>query len=92
MIQLSGTKNIEIKYTGIRDGENLYEGVISHEELTKPTFHSKIKIAKVRQYSCDEVRHQIDQLIRDAEKMDDMLTVAQMRQIVPKSKSNHSEY
>lgn len=92
MIQLSGAKDIEIKYTGLRDGEKLYEEVLNHEELTMPTFHSKIKIAKVRNYSYDEVRHQIDQLIRDTEKMDDMLTVSQMKQIVPEFKSNHSKY
>ena len=46
MIQLSGAKDVEIKFTGLRDGEKLYEEVLNEEETTKPTFHPKIKIAR----------------------------------------------
>ncbi|MDE7386479.1 MAG: polysaccharide biosynthesis protein [Muribaculaceae bacterium] len=92
MIQLSGARDIEIKYTGLRDGEKLYEEVLNDEELTLPTFHSKIKIAKVRKYDFEAVREQIEQLIHDADRMDDMHTVSQMKQIVPEFKSNHSKY
>ena len=92
MIKLSGAKNIEIKYTGLRDGEKLYEEVLNDEEITIPTHHEKIKVAKVREYDFEEVKQQIDQLISDSYLYDDMATVAGMKQIVPEYVSNHSIY
>jgi FlaA1/EpsC-like NDP-sugar epimerase len=92
MIKLSGAKNIEIVYNGLRDGEKLYEEVLNDEEVTMPTFNSKIKIAKVREYDIDEVNRQIEQLVNDSYKFDNMLTVKQMKEIVPEYKSNHSVY
>ena len=92
MIKLSGAKNIEIKYTGLRDGEKLYEEVLSDQEITLPTHHEKIKVAKVREYNFDEVKQQIDQLISDSYLYDDMATVAGMKKIVPEYVSNHSVY
>ena len=92
MIKLSGAKNIEIKYTGLRDGEKLYEEVLNDEEITVPTGHEKIKVAKVREYDFEEVKQQIDQLISDSYLYDDMATVAGMKQIVPECVSNHSIY
>lgn len=92
MIKLSGAKNIEIKYTGLRDGEKLYEEVLNDQEITKPTFNKKIKIATVREYNLDEVKIHIDKLIADSYKYDDMETVANMKKIVPEYKSNHSIY
>ena len=92
MIKLSGAKNIEIKYTGLRDGEKLYEEVLNDEEITVPTGHEKIKVAKVREYDFEEVKQQIDQLISDSYLYDDMATVAGMKKIVPEYVSNHSIY
>ncbi|MBO5624794.1 MAG: polysaccharide biosynthesis protein [Prevotella sp.] len=92
MIKLSGAKNIEIKYTGLRDGEKLYEEVLNDEEITIPTGHEKIKVAKVREYDFEEVKQQIDQLISDSYLYDDMATVAGMKKIVPEYVSNHSIY
>ena len=92
MIKLSGAKNIEIKYTGLRDGEKLYEEVLNDQEITLPTHHEKIKVAKVREYNFDEVKQQIDQLISDSYLYDDMGTVAGMKKIVPEYVSNHSVY
>ena len=92
MIRLSGAKDIEIKYTGLRDGEKLYEEVLNDEEITVPTDHEKIKVAKVREYDFDEVKQQIDKLISDSYQYDDMSTVATMKKIVPEFKSNHSIY
>ena len=92
MIKLSGAKNIEIKYTGLRDGEKLYEEVLNDQEITIPTHHEKIKAAKVREYNFDEVKQQIDQLISDSYLYDDMATVAGMKKIVPEYVSNHSVY
>lgn len=63
MINLSGAKNVEIKYTGLRAGEKLYEEVLNEKESTKPSFHDKIRIAEVREYDYTEVSKQIDDLI-----------------------------
>ncbi len=92
MIRLSGAKDIEIKYTGLRDGEKLYEEVLNDEEITVPTFHPKIKIAKVREYGFDEVSEVIEDLVKTAPCSDDMQIVARMKVIVPEFKSQHSKY
>ncbi len=92
MIQLSGANDIEIKFTGLRDGEKLYEEVLNDEEITLPTFHPKIKIAKVRRFEYSEVSGDIDRLISDIRIGDDMLTVSEMKSIVPEFKSQHSKY
>lgn len=63
MIQLSGAKNVEVRFTGLRAGEKLYEEVLNDEEITLPTFHPKIKIAKVREYDYDTVCQDIDELV-----------------------------
>lgn len=92
MIQLSGAKNVEIKFTGLRDGEKLYEEVLNNEEITKPTFHKKIKIAQVRQYDYNDVSKQINKLVETSYHYDDMETVRIMKQIVPEYKSKNSVY
>lgn len=92
MINLSGAKNVEIKYTGLRAGEKLYEEVLNEKESTKPSFHDKIRIANVREYDYTEVSKQIDDLIEKSKLYDDMLTVKIMKEIVPEYKSNNSIY
>jgi FlaA1/EpsC-like NDP-sugar epimerase len=92
MKALSGAKNVEIKITGLRDGEKLYEEVLNELEGTKPSFHEKIRIAEVRQYDYDEVCKDIDELIEISKRYDNMATVAKMKEIVPEFKSNHSVY
>lgn len=92
MINLSGAKNVEIKYTGLRAGEKLYEEVLNEKESTKPSFHDKIRIAEVRQYDYTEVSKQIDDLIEKSKLYDEMLTVKIMKEIVPEYKSNNSIY
>ncbi len=92
MIALSNAKNVEIKYTGLREGEKLYEEVLNELEGTKPTFHEKIRIAQVREYDYDEVSREIDELVDIAKQFDNMETVRKMKQIVPEYKSNNSVY
>ncbi len=92
MIALSGAKNVEIKYTGLREGEKLYEEVLNELEGTKPTFHEKIRIAQVREYDYDEVCKDIDELVEIAKRFNNMDTVRKMKQIVPEYKSNNSVY
>ena len=91
MIRLSGAKNVEIKFTGLRSGEKLYEEVLNDAEQTKPTFHPKIKIATVRQYDYAEVERSISALI-NLGFTDPMEIVAMMKRIVPEFKSQHSVY
>lgn len=92
MINLSGAKNVEIKYTGLRAGEKLYEEVLNDKESTKPSFNNKIRIAKVREYDYSEVCRKIDSLIETSKLYDDMATVKKMKEIVPEFKSNNSIY
>ena len=92
MIALSGAQNVEIKYTGLREGEKLYEEVLNELEGTKPTFHEKIRIAQVREYDYEEVNKDIAELITISRQYDDMATVAKMKAIVPEYKSNNSKY
>lgn len=92
MIKLSGATGVEIKYTGLRAGEKLYEEVLNKEETTMPSFHDKIRIAKVRQYDYDTVERDIEDLVEISKHYDDMVTVKKMKEIVPEFKSNNSVY
>jgi len=92
MIALSGAKDVEIKYTGLREGEKLYEEVLNELEGTKPTFHEKIRIASVREYDYDEVSRDIEELVEISKQFNNMETVRKMKQIVPEYKSNNSVY
>ena len=92
MILLSGADNVEIKYTGLRDGEKLYEEVLNVEETTKPSFHEKIRIASVREYDYEDVKKQILDLIDIAGRYNEMDIVAKMKEIVPEYKSKNSVY
>lgn len=92
MIELSGAKGVEIKYTGLRDGEKLYEELLSESEATKPSFHEKIRIACVREYDWSDVSREIDALIAQSHTYDDMAVVASMKRLVPEYISNHSKY
>lgn len=92
MIMLSGAKNVNIKYTGLRPGEKLYEEVLSTDENTIPSFHDKIRIAKVREYNYDEVEKEIEELYEISKTYDSMAIVRKMKQIVPEYKSNNSVF
>lgn len=92
MIRLSGAKNIEIKYTGLRDGEKLYEEVLNDAERTKPTIHPKIKVASVREYPFEEALRNEQELYDLSFSYDDMAIVKKMKDIVPEYKSRQSKY
>lgn len=92
MIDLSGAKNIEIKYTGLRDGEKLYEEVLNDAEQTKPTVLPKIKVAAVREYPYELALKNEKDLYEISLHYDDMAIVKKMKQIVPEYKSKHSKY
>lgn len=92
MIDLSGAKNIEIKFTGLRDGEKLYEEVLSDKEGTKPTVHPKIMVAQVREYPYSLALKNEIELYELSLKANDMEIVRKMKAIVPEYKSKHSKY
>ena len=92
MIRLSGVKGIEIRFTGLRDGEKLYEEVLNEEETSKPTFHPMIKIAQVRAYDYADANLRIDALVHACAVEGDMQIVKRMKEIVPEFKSQHSKY
>lgn len=92
MIKLSGAKDIDIKFTGLRDGEKLFEEVLNDKEGTKPTYHPKIMIANVRSYDYETAKKNEDELLQLSYTHDDMLIVKKMKEIVPEYKSQVSKY
>ena len=92
MIALSGAKNVEIKYTGLREGEKLYEEVLNENENTLPSFHKKIRIAMVRNYEYEDAEKDLEELREIASHYDNMATVKKMKDIVPEYISKHSRY
>jgi len=92
MINLSGSKNIRIEFTGLRHGEKLYEELLNKAEHTKPTHHEKIMIAEVREYEYDDVSRKIDALIELSYEYDDMRTVRAMKELVPEFQSINSPF
>lgn len=95
MIQLAGleeNKDIRITYTGLRPGEKLYEELLASAELTLPTHHEKISIAKVRNYAYADASQSIDELLEINGKHDNSAVVLKMKQIVPEFLSKNSTY
>ena len=92
MITLSGAQGCEIQFTGLRDGEKLYEEVLNDAEHTLPTVHPKIMVAKVREYDYEQARRNEERLLEASYSYDDMAIVKIMKEIVPEFKSRHSKY
>ena len=92
MINLSGAKDVKIEFSGLRDGEKLFEEVLNDAEQTKPTHHPKIKVAAVREYPYELARKNEIQLHELSFTADDMEIVRKMKEIVPEYKSQHSKY
>ena len=92
MIRLSGMKDVKIVFTGLRDGEKLYEEVLNDAEATRPTVHPKIMIAQVREYDYKAAVENEERLLQASYSFDDMEIVKIMKEIVPEFKSNNSKY
>ena len=92
MIALSGARDVQIKFTGLRDGEKLYEEVLSDKENTIPTSHPKIMTAKVREYDYDTACANEERLLAATSSFDNMAIVRIMKEIVPEYKSQESIY
>ena len=92
MILLSGAKNVQIEYTGLRAGEKLYEEVLNDEEGTLPSFNPKVRIAKVREYDYEQVNRDIEELVSISHTYNEMAIVKKMKEMVPEFKSKNSVY
>ena len=92
MIMLSGAKNVNIEFTGLRDGEKLYEELLSTKENTLPTNNPKIMIAHVREYDYEVAKKNEEELLEISFTHDDMAIVEKMKEIVPEYKSQVSKY
>lgn len=92
MILLSGAKNVGIQFSGLRDGEKLFEEVLNDAEQTNPTVHPKIKVAAVREYPYELAQKNENDLFELSRSFNDMAIVKKMKEIVPEYKSQHSKY
>lgn len=96
MIRLSGLVpgvDIDIKYTGLRPGEKLYEELLNDAENTLPTHHEKILIAKVREASVTNIEQEFLELFQLASSADNIMSmVAKMKELVPEFLSNNSVF
>jgi FlaA1/EpsC-like NDP-sugar epimerase len=93
MISLSGLtlgKDIQVKFTGLRPGEKLYEELLNSKENNIPTHHPRILIAKVREYNIEQVSSGIDELIELSVSGKEREVVQKMKSIVPEFKSQNS--
>jgi len=95
MIQLSGFKphdEIDIVYTGLREGEKLYEELLASAENTIPTYNEKIMIAKVSEHPFFQVNKSVEELIKLAREESDFELVQRMKALVPEYISKSSKY
>lgn len=95
MIKLAGLQlgvDIEIKYTGLRPGEKLYEELLNDKENTLPTHHPQIMIAKVQEYQYSIISKKIDELLDTLKGHVNMEIVSKMKEIVPEFQSQNSIY
>ncbi len=95
MVKLAGLepeKDIRFEYTGLRPGEKLYEELLNNKENTVPTHHSRIMIAKVREYPFDQVKKDLHTLLQVVKTEDQMEIVMYMKRIVPEFISNNSQF
>jgi len=95
MIKLSGLKvgkDIEIKITGLRSGEKLYEELLNNAENTIPTHHPEIMIGKVRDYNIEDIEDDINSLVDSPSSKDNFELVGKIKKLVPEFISQNSIY
>ena len=85
MIQMSGAKDVKIKFTGLRHGEKIMEEAFDEKTYAQSSFHEKIRIVKVSAYDYEEVNRKVSELIDISEDYDDEVTVAKMKAMVPEN-------
>lgn len=95
MIRLSGLKypsEIDIKITGLRPGEKIYEELLASGENTTTTYNDKIMIAKVKKLDCQKTSRKVEELCTLNGDLNFEQTVLKMKKIVPEFISNNSKY
>ncbi len=95
MIWLSGLeprKDIDIVFTGLREGEKLYEELLNNNENTLKTHHEKIMIARVQEYDYLEIDNYVDLFNDLVNDKNELKSVALMKELVPEFKSNYSRF
>ncbi len=95
MITLSGLRvdrDIEIKYTGLRPGEKLYEELLNNDENSLPTHHPKILIAKVNTPTYAYMEIQVAEMLQLLADGGNNELVAKIKQVIPEYKSNNSVF
>ena len=95
MIKLSGFKvgrDIDIKITGLRSGEKLYEELLNNAENTVPTHHPEIMVGKVRDYDLEDIEEPIRELTTNPSEQDNFKLVASIKKLVPEFVSQNSVY
>jgi len=95
MISLSGLKfpdDIDIKITGLRPGEKLYEELLANGENTMKTYHEKIMIAKTQKVNVEQVVSLLDNLSLMKDKLTNIEIVSMIKEIVPEYISNNSKF
>lgn len=95
MIKLSGLKlgtDIQLKFTGLRPGEKLYEELLADKEKTKPTLHEKIMIAETRKYQVEDIMPEIDEMVKVLKYHNNFEIVGMMKDILPEFISKNSPY
>ncbi|WP_298555633.1 nucleoside-diphosphate sugar epimerase/dehydratase [uncultured Algibacter sp.] len=94
MIKLSGLRypeDIDIKITGLRPGEKLYEELLANGENTLSTYHKKILISKTRELDYARIKAEIEELCI-TNRFQNNNIVMKMKSLIPEYKSNNSEY
>jgi FlaA1/EpsC-like NDP-sugar epimerase len=95
MVYLSGLepgRDIDIVFTGLREGEKLYEELLNKYENTIATHHAKIMIAKVKEYQYEEINKYVDLFHDLVYDNNELKMVALMKELVPEYRSNYSRY
>jgi len=95
MIKLSGLKlgkDIQLKFTGLRPGEKLYEELLADKENTVPTVHEKIMIAETRKYNVEDIMPEIDEMVKVLKYHNNFEIVGMMKSILPEFMSKNSVY
>ncbi len=95
MIRLSGLEpyvDIDIKITGLRPGEKLYEELLNDTSTVQPTHHPKIMISKVPTVEFIDVKKKVKEIVKSATRDKDKKVVKLLKELVPEFKSENSEF
>ena len=95
MIKLAGhtvNEDIELKITGLRPGEKLYEELLNDQSKTLPTHHEKIMISVDVENDYDQIDKYVSEIVKAAINNNNTVSVGKLKARIPELKSNNSEY